>query len=537
MHYSARRSVGPTGQRSVVMSRAGMVAASQPLAALSGYRALARGGNAVDAAVAMLATLSVVEPHSVGIGGDAFALIYLSDEGRLLGLNGSGRAPLKATRRWFIERGFHQMPESGILSVTVPGALDAWNAALERCGRLGLAAALEDAILYAQEGFPVTEVISGEWRQVEPLLRADPAAACTYLVDGKAPRPGQVFRNPDLARTYERIQEAGGRIFYEGEVGEAIARESARREGLLERSDLEAHHARWVEPIHTCYRGYTVYELPPNGQGVTALQVLNIMEGFDLSATAHSSPGHLHPLIEALKIAFVDRDTWVADPDFEPLPLERLLSKAYAADCRRRIDSRRAALAALAEQEAADTVYVSAVDAQRNAASFISSIFMPFGSGVVVDGTGIVLQNRGRGFTLQSGHPNRLAPGKRPLHTIIPGMLFHKDRLRASFGVMGGDMQPQGHAQFLINLIDFDMNPQAAMDAPRVRYLPHNRILLEAGIPAATAAALADRGHEIVPDDDPVNPVGGGQAVLIEPEADVLLGASDRRKDGLALGC
>jgi gamma-glutamyltranspeptidase/glutathione hydrolase len=486
----------------------------------------------------MVSVLSVVEPHSVGLGGDAFALIYLSHEDRLVGMNASGRAPRAATIDWFHQKGFRRMPERGILSVTVPGALHGWAEAVRRFGRRTLAENLQDAIRYAEEGFPVTEVIAGEWRHMETFLRTQKEASKVYLMGGKAPEPGQVFRNPDLAEALKTLARDGIEGFYGGTIGEAICRSSDDLGGLLSMEDLRAHTTTWVEPVSTDYRGYTVVELPPNGQGITALQMLNILEGEDLSRLGPHHPDYLHLLIEAKKQAFADRDRHIADPRFEDVPVGTLISKDYARRCLQRIDRRRAQHppAPLFPGSGSETVYVAAVDRQRNACSFISSLFMPFGSGVVAEGTGILLQNRGSAFSLDPSHPNRLEPGKRPLHTIIPGMLFREGGFLMAFGVMGGDMQPQGHVQFLVNLIDFGMNPQEAMDFPRVRHMNGMEVYLEEGIPEETVEELARRGHRILREPTPVNQVGGGQAILWDPARDVLLGASDRRKDGCALG-
>ncbi len=536
--YNPKRMSDAFAQRSVVMGTRGMVASSQHLASLAGYKVLAKGGNAVDAAVAMLATLNVVEPHSVGIGGDAFALIYLRKEKKLIGMNASGRAPYRATIPWFLDKGIKTMPERGILPVTVPGALHGWAEAVNRYGTLKLAELFEDAIDYAENGFPVTEVIAGEWKNVEGLLRSHASASKSYLIGGKAPRPGQVFRNPDLAQTFKTIAKDGVDAFYRGEIARSIVDFSNKMGGLLTLEDFRNHTTTWVEPISSDYRGYTITELPPNGQGITALEMLNILEGYDIASLGHNSPEYLHLLIEAKKIAFSDRDTFVADPEFENIPIDTLLSKDYAKRCRGKIDPDRAMPipVPLSNDQSSDTVYVTAVDAHRNAVSFISSIFMPFGSGMVVDGTGIVLQNRGKSFSLDPNHFNRLEPHKRPMHTIIPGMVFKDGHFLMSFGVMGGDMQPQGHTQFLVNLIDFKMNPQEALDAPRIRHMGGMEVYLEDGIPEGTKLELHKKGHRIIKNVPPVNQVGGGQAIILDTAQNILLGASDRRKDGCAIG-
>lgn len=520
------------------MGSQGMVASSQPLATLSGYKILSNGGNAVDAAVAMVSTLSVVEPYNVGLGGDAFALIYLENKRRLIGMNGSGRAPYEARLEWFLEKGLKEIPERGVLSVTIPGALHAWNEALERYGTMPLREVLQDAIHYAENGFPVTEIISGEWKEAEVTLGSSEVASRVYLINGKAPRPGQIFINKDLARTYRKIASEGIGAFYEGDIADAIIETSNRHQGLFSYRDLKAHTTTWVEPISTDYRGYTIYELPPNGQGLTALEMLNILEGYDINKFEPNSPEYLHLLIEAKKAAFEDRDRWITDPDFEKIPIEELVSKSYAQKIRERIIRNRASMPASLSPHSgnSETVYVTAVDKDRNAVSFISSLFMAFGSGVVVNETGIALQNRGKSFSLDPKHRNRIEPHKRPMHTIIPGMVFKDGEFLMSFGVMGGDMQPQGHVQFLINLIDFGMNLQEAMDTPRIRHLKGLEVYLEEGIPDETVCALTEKGHQIVRQFSPVNQVGGGQAIFLDREQNVLLGASDRRKDGFALG-
>lgn len=535
-NYDFMRRREAFAQRSVTMAPKAMVASSQQLATLAGYKILAKGGNAVDAAVAMVATLNVVEPHSVGIGGDAFALIKLAGEDKVIGMNASGRAPAKADIAWFRQQGMTEMPGNGILTVTVPGALMGWAEAVEKYGRLSLGEVFADAIHYARDGFPVTEVISGEWRNAQAKLETQPSAAA-YLVDGKAPMPGQVFKNPGLARTFETIAEQGVGAFYGGSIGQAIASFAKDNGGLLTVEDLERHTTSWVEPIASDYRGYTVVELPPNGQGLVALEMLNIMEGYDVRGMGHNSPEYIHRLMEAKKIAFRDRARYITDPQFSDIPVEHLLSPEYAEECRGLIDPERAK--PLSAQpplpQGSETVYVCAVDQDRNAVSFISSIYEHFGSVMVVPETGIVLQNRGCSFSLDPSHPNRIEPGKRTMHTIIPAMLFKEDRFLMSFGVMGGDMQPQGHTQFLVNLIDFDMNLQEAVDAPRARHMKDMEIYLEDGITQETAEVLSGMGHQVTRQ-AAVNAVGGGQAIFLDREQDTLLGASDRRKDGMALG-
>jgi gamma-glutamyltranspeptidase/glutathione hydrolase len=537
-NYTQKREWKAAAQRSVIMGSREMVAASQPLATLSGYKALSRGGNAVDAAVAMVSTLSVVEPYNVGLGGDAFALIYLAKEKRLIGMNASGRAPYHATIQKFREKGLDAIPERGIFAVTVPGALHGWHQALERFGTLSLSEVFEDAIDYAEGGYPVSEVVAGEWKEAAAFFLSSGGSSGTYLIDGRAPLPGQRFFNKDLATTYEKIVRYGVEAFYEGDLAEAILNTSKAHDGFLSGQDLRDHTTTWVEPISTDYRGYTIYELPPNGQGVVTLEMLNILEGYDIGRTGPNHPEYLHLLIEAKKAAFEDRGRFITDPEFESIPMARLLSRDHAKEIRRKIDSEQASLppSFSFQGQASETVYVAAVDKERNACSFISSLFKPFGSGIVVQGTGIVLQNRGTSFSLNPGHCNRLAPHKRPMHTIIPGMVFKDAEFCMSFGVMGGDMQPQGHVQFLVNLIDFGMNLQEALDTPRVRHLKGLEVYLEDGIPEETALLLSSKGHHILRDTSLVNEVGGGQAIYLDREQNVLLGASDRRKDGCAIG-
>jgi gamma-glutamyltranspeptidase/glutathione hydrolase len=472
------------------------------------------------------------------LGGDAFALIYLAKDKKLIGMNGSGRAPYRASLNWFHEKGLTEIPERGILSVTVPGALNAWASVAERYGTLSLGELFQDAIHYAENGFPVTEVIAGEWKEVEKILLAHKSSSKTYLIDGKAPRPGQIFINQDLARTYQKLVKDGIETFYKGEICDAIISYSDRNNGLLSHRDFKDHSTTWVDPISTDYRGYTIYELPPNGQGITALEMLNILEGYDIGSLKHNSAEYLHLFIEAKKLAFSDRNHFITDPDFDRIPVEELISKEYAKKLRKKIDLKRAMPPPFPSLStgSGDTVYVTAVDKEKNAVSFISSIYMAFGSGMVVDGTGIVLQNRGKSFSLDPKHLNRIEPHKRPMHTIIPGMVFEDGEFLMTFGVMGGDMQPQGHVQFLVNLIDFKMNLQEAVDAPRVRHLQGMEVYLEDGIPEESASALREKGHQLIGGNPPVNQVGGGQAIYLDRSQNVLLGASDRRKDGCALG-
>jgi len=536
--FNQKREWANAAQRSVSMACGAMVASSQPLASLSGCRVLAAGGNAVDAAVAMAATLCAVEPYSVGIGGDTFALFAFDHGRQLVGMNGSGRAPRKATLAGMRAAGHTRMPQTGMLSVTVPGALRAWSDALERYGRLTLGDVLQDAIRYAAEGVPVSEVIAGEWGEATGLLAAHESSARTFLPADQAPRPGQVFKNPDLAESLRKIAAGGAQVVYGGEIGRAIAAFSEQNGGLLDLQDLADHCTTWVDPIALDYRGYTVCELPPNGQGITALEILNILQGYELAGLGHNSADYLHLLVEAIKIAFSNRDRFVTDPHFASVPVDRVLSAGYAERCRRKIraDAAMAPPPAGFAFDASETVYLAVMDADGNAASFVSSIFTPFGSGMVVTDTGIALQNRAGAFSLDPAHPNHLAPGKRPMHTIIPGLLLKDAACLMAFGVMGGDMQPQGHVQLLCNLIDFGLNPQEAVDAPRIRRMQGRTVYCEDGIDPAAVEKLERLGHAIDRSPTPVNKVGGAQLVYRNPLDGVLWGASDRRKDGCAIG-
>lgn len=524
-------------RRSVVMTSWGVVATSQPLAAQAGLRMLLAGGSAADAVIAAAAVLNVVEPMSTGIGGDAFALVYDAQTRTVRALNGSGRAPAALSRELFVERGLNSIPLTGMLPVTVPGAVDAWVELLSAYGRLPLAQVLAPAIEYAESGFPVSEIIARGWKLAEPKLAAHPDTVRTYLPQGRAPRAGELFRQPGLARSLRLIAEGGRDAFYRGAIAAAIAATSARDGGVLTLEDLAAHRSTWDTPISVTYRGYTVYECPPNGQGITALMALNILEGFDLSAYSPASPEALHLQIEALRLAFADAAAYVADPTHVHVPTAWLLSSAYATERRAQIDPQRAmpCVRAGTLPGGHDTVYVTAIDADGNAVSFINSLYMGFGSGVVAGDTGICLQNRGAGFVLDPQHPNCVAPGKRPYHTIIPCMVTRGDRLWVSFGVMGGFMQPQGHVQMLVNMIDFGMNPQEALDAPRFElidpYLNQDAVALEHD--QTVAIALRERGHHIV-DRQGMFGFGGGQIIVVD-DSGVRHAGSDPRKDGCAV--
>ena len=530
----------PAG-RSVVRAGHGMVATSQPLASQVGLEILKSGGNAVDAAIAVAAVLNVTEPNMTGIGGDAFAMVYSSKTRKLEALNGSGRAPKALTLEHFTSRKIAQMPTSGMDTITVPGAFDAWVTLLEKHGTMKLADLLAPAIGYAENGFPIMEKIAADWAPEVAKLKLNAAAAATYLVNGGAPTPGTIFVQKNLARTFRTLAKGGREAFYRGEIARAIVDYCQKNGGFLSMEDFAAQKSNWVEPISTTYRGYTLHELPPNNQGLTALLMLNILEGVDLTSMRADPARYYHTLIEATKIAFADRNRYIADPAFARLPVKELLSKDYAAKRRTLIDPARAIDApAYGEMGmGSDTTYFTVVDKDRTAVSFINSLFNSFGSGIVAGETGLMLQNRGTGFSLDPSHPNKLEPGKRPFHTLIPAMVFKDDKLLMSYGVMGGDIQAQGHAQVLMNLVDRGMNLQQAIEAPRVRYVSGRGVMLEDTMGAPVIDALIGRGHErILPPAGIMHRalMGGGQAIMIDPTTGALSGASDPRKDGLALG-
>ena len=530
---------GYAARRSVVMARQGMVASSQPLAVEAGVSILKKGGNAIDAAIATALTLGVVEPVSTGIGGDAFLLYQSAADGRIYGVNGSGRCPGGLTLAELQRRGIRGVPQIGLGSVTVPGAIDAFAEVQRRHGKLTFADVLEPAIYYASAGFPVSEIIAKQWQGTAPLLAQFPSSAHTYLTDGKAPQAGEVHRQPNLARTLKLLAAEGRDAFYQGEIARQIVQFSQENDGFFTLEDFRNHTTEWVEPISTDYRGYTMLELPPNGQGITALIALNILEGFDLAGMDYGSAPYYHLLIEATKQAFADRNRYVADPAFADLPIDGLLSKAYAKARRQEISRDHAGVyKAGSPLPFGNTVYVSCVDREGNVVSLINSVFSAFGSGVVAGDTGICLQNRGSGFVADPHHPNALAPGKRPLHTIIPAMILKDDRPWVSFGVMGGDVQPQGHTQVVINLVDFQMNVQEAIEAPRYRFMGGKLVALERAIPHEVRHALEAMGHELLPYGvmPPGTPYGGGQAIMIDHERGVLQAGSDHRKDGCAIG-
>jgi gamma-glutamyltranspeptidase/glutathione hydrolase len=535
------QTTGFRSQRSMAMGRHGMACTSQPLATEAAVGILRRGGNAVDAAVAAAAMLGVVEPFSTGIGGDCFLLLWSAREQRLFGLNGSGRAPAALRLDLLQARGCSTMPMHGMLPVTVPGAVQAWADALQRFGSLPLSEVLAPAIATARNGFPVTEIIAQQWDLIVRfgvLQHAD--AQRTFTIDGQAPRLGQIFRNPNLAGSMEAIARDGADGFYRGDLAEKLVAFSNANDGVLSLADLAAHTSSWVEPILTSYRGYDVAEIPPNGQGLAALIGLNILENFELGGEGAESAHDLHLRIEAVKLAFADRGRYIADPQHANVPTAALLSKDYAQGRAALIHPDRALKHVQPGQAPAgtDTVYLTTADRDGNVVSFINSLYMPFGSGLVAGDTGIVLQNRGFGFAIEPGHPNCVAPGKRPFHTIIPGMLLKGGRPLVSFGVMGGDHQAQAHVQVVSNLVDWGLNIQEALDYPRFHYLEADRVVLEPEYGAEMIRALRERGHDVQEGDAFVQrgTFGGGQGIVIDPATGAYWGGSDRRKDGCALG-
>jgi gamma-glutamyltranspeptidase/glutathione hydrolase len=530
-------------RRSPVFGRGGMVAASQPLAAAAGVEILQKGGNAADASVATAAALNVTEPTSTGIGGDMFALYFDANTKQVSALNGSGRAPAALTLERLKREGLSELPPYHAYTVTVPGACAGWCDLIDRYGTQSLSEILSPALHLAEEGFPVAPLTSYFWRRgAERQLRSAPNGH-ELTINGRGPKAGEIFKNPGLARTFKKVAEGGKEVFYQGEIAEAISTVIKEAGGCVTTADLAAHTSTWETPISVTYRDCRVYECPPNGQGLTALLALNVLEGYDLHAHEPLSAERLHLEIEALRLAFADARWYISDPQFTDIPISQLLSKEYAAERRKLIDPRNATLDQKRGTPVASsgTVYFSVVDRYGNACSFINSNYMGFGTGIVPKGWGFTLQNRGYNFDLDPLHPNALAPGKRPYHTIIPAMAIRvsDDSLFASFGVMGGFMQPQGHVQVLAAMLDSGLDPQAALDLPRFCIedgTASGAVALEEGIPEEVIADLESRGH-------PVERISGweramfgrGQVILRDPDTGVLTGGSDPRTDGCAV--
>ena len=519
------------------MARNGMVATSQPLAAVAGLRVLMDGGNAVDAAVATAAVLNVVEPGSTGVGGDVFALVWSSEEKRVSALNSSGRASRHASLAELRDQGLASIPNESAYAVTVPGAVGGWEAILQCHGTMKLSELLKPAIDYAVGGYPVSEVISSQWAVGANRLRLHPSGD-ELLVDGRAPEAGEVVCLPELARTLKTIAEGGADAFYNGTLARRIAEYVQQRGGWLSIEDMADHQPTWEEPIHTSYRGLDCWQCPPNSQGIHVLMALNLAEGIDLQAMGFQSTDTYHHLIECMRLAFADGWYHVTDPSKMRVSSQDLLSKRYA-DQRRSLISERQAIASPVTglpSPGSDTVYLTCVDSQGNACSFINSVFTGFGTGLVVPGTGIALQSRGTSFSLDSRHPNALEPNKRPFHTLIPGMVTRDGELWLSYGVMGAVQQAQGHFQVLVNMIDFGLDPQAALDAPRFSVRPDEVIAIEDTAPDTVASDLIEKGHNAMVCPPGTALFGGGQIIERDPKTGVLRGGSEPRSDGCAVG-
>lgn len=528
-----------TQARSMVISDRGIVATSQTLASQAGAQVLARGGSAIDAAIAANAALAVVEPMSCGIGGDLFVLYREAKTGKLTGLNASGWSPAGLTLDFLTKKQLHSMPQDGIHSVSVPGCVNGWEKLHKRFGKLPWSDLFRPAIYYAANGFPVTEIIQGHWRASVAKLSADDTARRLFLRDGSPPEIGEVFRNRELAVALEAIATGGAAAFYKGPISKAILKTSDRLGGVFTASDLSEFDSEWVTPISTEYRGWKVYELPPNGQGIAALEMLNLMSRFPLGDYAPRGADALHIKMEAQKLAYADLARFVADTRFAKVPVQELLSPLYAEERAKLISSEKARCDAPPGnplKSAGDTIYLTVVDREGNIASLIQSIYLSFGSGVVVDGYGFHLHNRAGLFETDAKHPNALAGRKRPFHTIIPG-LMEKDDLHIGFGIMGGLNQAQAHAQFISNVVDYGMNIQAALEEPRFTKLTFGGcdVMIESRVSAEVRDTLERRGHRLQVLGDFSSWVGGGQAVVYDSKAKIKYAASSPRKDGAAV--
>jgi len=541
-----------TGQsfatRSEVFAQHGMVATSHPLATQVGLDVLKKGGTAIDAAIAANAALGLMEPVSNGVGGDLFAIVWDAKTKKLYGYNGSGRSPKALTLQWFQDHDYKAIPSLGPLPVNVPGCVDAWFALHDRFGKLPMKDVLAPTIAYARDGFPLTELIAYYWALSVPRLSKFPGFTEQFTLDGKAPAKGAIWKNPNLAHTLTAIADGGRDAFYKGAIAHAIADYMKAQGGFLSYDDLAAHKGEWVEPVSTNYRGYDVWELPPNGQGLAALQMLNILEGYDFSKIAFGSTEHVHLFVEAKKLAFEDRAKFYADPAFAKAPIDWLVSKEYAAERRKLIspDHAMKAVEPGTHKLDGDTIYMTTADQWGNMVSLIQSNYRGMGSGMSPPGLGFILQDRGELFVLKGGHANTYAPGKRPFHTIIPAFITKDGAPWLSFGVMGGDMQPQGHVEIVQNLIDFHMNVQEAGDAPRIQHegstSPEGQaepmtdggfVDLESGFPYETVRGLMQKGHSVRYAN---GPYGGYQAIGWDAKNRVYIGASEGRKDGQAAG-
>jgi len=547
--FADNRPVGRSfATRSEVLARNGIAATSQPLATQAALEILRQGGSAVDGAIAANAVVGLVEPASCGLGGDLFAIVWDAGTKKLHGLNASGRSPSGLSLDELRKRGLKTIPSDGALPVSVPGCVDGWFELHGRFGRLGMEKVLAPAISYAKDGFPVTEVIADEWANSAGRVAEQPGFKAVFMPEGRAPRAGEVFRNPHLAATLEKIAAGGRDAFYKGGIAEAIAGFMRAHGGFLAEADLAAHKSEWVEPVSTNYRGYDIWELPPNTQGIAVLQMLNILEGCDVKGMGFGSAAYIHHFLEAKKLAFEDRAKFYSDPGFAKLPIKELISKEYAAQRRALINPHKAGEAPDAGNpvmNAGDTIYLTVADRDGSMVSLIQSNYRGFGSGMVPDGLGFPLQNRGELFALDDKHLNVYAPGKRPFHTIIPGFITKDGAPLVSFGVMGGAMQPQGHVQVVINLIDFGMNLQEAGDAPRIQHVGSSeptgtarvdggQAFLEFGFAEETERELVKMGHKV--GRTGAGSFGGYQAIKFDAKNRVYHGASESRKDGQAAG-
>lgn len=507
-----------------------MVATAHPLATEVGLDILKEGGNCVDAAIAVAAALNVVDMSNTGIGGDAFALMYFKEENRVIGLNASGRSPFGATIETYKERGLSEIPERGPMAVTTPGALSGWVMLHERYGTMPFKELLRPAIALARDGFQINHAISIFIGLNADVLRSFPETACVYLKsDGSVPMPGDILRQQRLGESLELVAEKGASAMYGGPLGEKIAASHDAAGGLLTGKDFAEHRANWIEPLHIMYRGYDIFTIPPNSQGLALLEMLNIMEGYDVRSLGRGSADLLHLQIEAKKFAFKDRNQYICDPDFFEVPVRNLLSKEYAAMVRTHINPDKVAdLTPGYHPGSGDTTYFCIADDGGNSVSFINSLFYPFGSGMVAGDTGIILQNRGLGFSFDPQHPNSLQPHKRPLHTLVPCMVFRESQPFLVIGCIGGDQQPQGLLQILMDIIDFEMLPQDAIDAPRWRSYEGGRLILESAVGAKTVQSLCARGHVVT---DEIDFFGGSQCIMFDNDKG-LVGGSDPRLAG-----
>ena len=544
--YSQDRITGELfSTRSEVIASNGMVATSHPLASQVGIDILKNGGNAIDAAIAANAAIGLMEPTGNGIGGDLFAIIWIEKEKKLYGLNASGRSPSDLDLDFFKTNNYSSIPAYGPLPVSVPGCVDGWFELNERFGSMKMSDILKPAIDYAENGFPVTELVSYYMELASNNFIKYPNFKETYFIDGASPKKGELFKNIHLANTLRVIASEGRKGFYEGEIAKIISEFIQEQGGFLSYNDLKNHKSEWVEPVSTNYRGYDVWELPPNGQGIAALQILNLLEGFDIKSMGFGSAEYIHHFVEAKKIAFADRAKYYADPDFNKIPTQYLISKEYSNKRRAEINPNKAAKSVQAlNLENGDTIYLTTADSDGNMVSLIQSNYRGMGSGMVPPGLGFMLQDRGELFSLEEGHFNVYEPNKRPFHTIIPAFITKNNKPYVSFGLMGGAMQPQGHAQIVINLIDFGMNLQEAGDAPRIRHQSSEQptggfmkdggqLAIEQGFDYKEIRELIKKGHNIIYD---LGSFGGYQAIMIDYISKIYFGASESRKDGSAIG-